>query len=82
MRQRESKEFAQLFTGQEKVITPQMIMQNLQKDTFQKCANYLIDVPHLFMQSFKVDEFNSKVNMAASGDKYIIKALDSIVAAN
>lgn len=77
MRQRESKEFAHFFTGQEKVI-----MQNLQKDTFQKCANYLIDVPHLFMQSFKVDEFNSKVNMAASGDKYIIKALDSIVGAN
>ena len=44
--------------------------------------NYPIDVPHLFIKNSKVDEFNIRVHRAATGDKYTIKALDSVIGAN
>ena len=57
--------------------------------TLQNCGcisvnskNYPIDVPHLYIQNSKVDEFNNRVHMAATGDKNTIKALDSVVGAN
>jgi len=36
----------------------------------------------LFIQNSKVDEYNNRVHIAASGDKYNIKALDSVIGAN
>ena len=42
-----------------------------------------IDVPHLFIQNAKVDEFNERVhNAAITGNKYQIKAQDSVIGAN
>ena len=41
-----------------------------------------IDAPHLFIQNAKVDEFNQQVHNAATGNKYRIKAQDSVIGAN
>ena len=38
-----------------------------------------MDVPHLFLQNIKVNEFNERVHNAATGEKYSIKAVDSVV---
>ena len=48
----------------------------------ENSTNYPIDVPHLFIQNSKVDEFNNRVHMAATGDKHTIRALDGVVGAN
>ena len=44
--------------------------------------NNPIDAPHLFIQNAKVDEFNERVHNAATGNKYQIKAQDSVIGAN
>ena len=83
MRQRESKEFAQLLNRlREGNHTPDDIAKLKERCISETCRNYPIDVPHLFIQNSKVDEFNNRVHMAATGDKYTIKALDSVVGAN
>ncbi|XP_028403418.1 ATP-dependent DNA helicase PIF1-like [Dendronephthya gigantea] len=41
-----------------------------------------MDVPHLFIQNQKVNEFNDKVHKEASGEKFSIKAVDSVIGAN
>ena len=83
MRQRESKEFAQLLNRlREGNHTPEDIAKLKERCISENCTNYPIDVPHLFIQNSKVDEFNRRVHMAATGEKYTIKALDSVVGAN
>ena len=44
--------------------------------------NNPIDTPHLFIKNAKVDEFNQRVHNAALGNKYRIKAQDSVIGAN
>ena len=39
------------------------------------------DAPHLFLQSSKVNDFNSEAHNALSGKKYPIKAQDSVIGA-
>ena len=43
-----------------------------------------MDVPHLFIQNQKVNEFNKRVHIynAATGEKFSIKAVDSVIGAN
>ena len=41
-----------------------------------------MDVPHLFIQNKKVNEFNKRVRNAATGEKFFIKAVDSVIGAN
>ena len=75
MRQRESKEFAQLLNRlREGNHTSDDIAKLKQRCISENSINYPIDVPHLFIQNSKVDEFNNRVHMAATGDKYTIKA--------
>ena len=82
MRQRESKEFAQILNRLRKGNhTPDVIVKLREKCISENCRNYPIAVPHLFIQNCKVDEFNNRVHMATTGDKYAIKALD-VVGAN
>ena len=83
MRQRESKEFAQILNRlREGNHTPDDIVKLKERCISENCRNYPIDVPHLFIQNSKVDEFNNRVHMATTGDKYTIKALDNVVGAN
>ena len=83
MRQRESKAFAEILNRlREGNHTPKDITKLKERCISENCQNYPIDIPHLFIQNSKVDEFNNRVHMAASGDKYNIKALDSVIGAN
>ena len=41
-----------------------------------------MDVPHLFIQNQKVNVFNERVHNAATGEKFSIKAIDSVIGAN
>ena len=83
MRQRESKAFAEILNRlREGNLTPKDITKLKERCISENCQNYPIDIPHLFIQNSKVHEFNNRVHMAASGDKYNIKALDSVIGAN
>ncbi|CAH3157086.1 unnamed protein product, partial [Pocillopora meandrina] len=65
MRKRESKEFAQLLNRlREGNHTPEDIAKLKERCISENCTNYPIDVPHLFLQNSKVDEFNRRVHMA------------------
>ena len=82
MRQRESKFFAELLNRlREGKHTPSDIA-TLKKRIIQDDINNPIDAPHLFIQNAKVDEFNERVHNAALGNKYRIKAQDSVIGAN
>ena len=83
MRQRESKEFAQIRNRlREGNHTPDDIVKLKERCISQNRRNYPIDVPHLFIQNSKVDEFNNRVHMATTSDEYAIKAIDNVVGAN
>ena len=64
-----------------KVNTPNDI-GTLKERVIQYDMNNPIDAPHLFIQNAKVDEFNERVHNAALGNKYRIKAQDSVIGAN
>ena len=84
MRQRESKVFAEILNRlREGKHTRDDILKikerSIQENTVD---NYPMHVPHLFIQNAKVNEFNDRVHCAAHGDKYTIKAQDSVIGAN
>ena len=82
MRQRESKFFAELLNRlREGKHTPSDIA-TLKERVIQYDINNPIDAPHLFIQNAKVDEFNERVHNAAIGNKYRIRAQDSVIGAN
>ena len=82
MRQRESRFFAELLNRiREGKHTPSDIA-TLKERIIQDNINNPIDGPHLFIQNAKVDEFNERVHNAAVGNKYRIKAQDSVIGAN
>ena len=82
MRQRESKFFAELLNRlHESKHTPSDTAM-LKERIIQCDINNPIDAPHLFIQNAKVDEFNERVHNAAMGNKYRIKAQDSVIGAN
>ena len=83
MRQRDSKAFAEILNRlREGNHTPEDIAKLKQRCISENCPNYPLDIPHLFIQNSKVDEFNNKVHLAATGDKYNIRAIDSVIGAN
>ena len=59
MRQRESKAFTEILNRfREGNHTPKDITKLKERCTSENCQNYPIDIPHLFIQNSKVDEFN------------------------
>ena len=71
MRQRESREFAQILNSlREGNHTQDDIAKLKERCISEHCMNYPIDVPHLFIQNSKVDEFDIRVHREAAGDKY------------
>ena len=84
MRQRESKVFAEILNRlREGNHTIDDIMK-LKERIFDENSelNLLMDIPHLFIQNKKVNDFNEKVHHAAKGEKYTIKSQDSVIGAN
>ena len=60
-----------------------MTLPNLKRGAFQKIVETTqLIFPIFFIQNSKVDEWNNRVHMAATGDKYTIRALDSVIGAN
>ena len=84
MRQRESKVFAEILNRlREGNHTIDDIVKLKERifDENTEC-NLLMDIPHLFIQNKKVNDFNEKVHHAAKGEKYTIKSQDSVIGAN
>jgi len=44
-------------------------------------SNEYLDIPHLFIQNAKVNNFNDRAHNAMSGPKYPIKAHDTVIGA-
>ena len=83
MRQRESKQFAEILNRlREGNHTTDDIAKLKERCISENCRDYPTDIPHLFIQNSEVDEWNNRVHMAATGDKYTIRALDSVIGAN
>ena len=81
MRQRESKLFAELLNRlREGKHTASDIAKF--KYIVNEDINNPVDAPHLFIQNAKVDELNERADNRATGNKYQIKAQDSVIGAN
>ena len=75
MRQRDSKLFAELLNRLRASDIAKLKGRVVNEDIKNP-----INAPHL--QNEKVDEFNERVHNAATGNKYQIKAQDSVIGAN
>ena len=83
MRQRESKVFAEILNRlREGNHTKDDILKLMERVIEENGIHDPMDVPHLFIQNVKVNEFNERVHHAATGEKYSIKAVDSVIGAN
>ena len=82
MRQRDSKLFAELLNRLREGKHTASDIAKLKERVVNEDINNPIDAPHLFIQNAKVDEFNERVHNAATGNKYQIKAQDSVIGAN
>ena len=80
MRQRESKEFAEILNRLREGKHTSSDLKKLKERCFQEscCPR---EAPHLFIQNALVDDYNEKVHDSFSGDKYEIKAQDSVIGA-
>ena len=82
MRQRESKEFAELLNRlREGNHTNEDIAKLRTRCIALSNPNYPKDAPHLFIQNSKVNDLNCKAHNALTGMNYSIKAHDSVVGA-
>ncbi|PFX15052.1 hypothetical protein AWC38_SpisGene20755 [Stylophora pistillata] len=82
MRQRESKEFAEMLNRlREGKHTEQDIVNLKQRMIKANNSNYLLDAPHLSTEKEKVNKFNDRARRSISGTKYTIKAHDSVIGA-
>ena len=80
MRQRESKQFAELLNRlREGNHTKEDIAKLKDRSISETSPSYPKDAPHLFIQNAKVNNFNNRAHNALSGTKYSIKAHDSVV---
>ena len=80
MRQIESKVFAEILNRlREGNHTDHDILKI--KERIINDDNSLINIPHLFTQNIKVNDFNERVHQAATGEKHTIKSQDSVVGA-
>ena len=83
MRQRESKVFSEILNRlREGNHTHDDILKIKERMVEENGVHDPMDVPHLFIQNIKVNEFNKRVHDAATGEKYFIKAIDSVIGAN
>ena len=83
MRQKDSKIFAEILNRlREGKHTNKDIMKLKERLIVENSIDNPIDVPHLFIQNKKVNEFNKRVHNAATGEKFSIKAVDSVIGAN
>ncbi|CAB3988639.1 ATP-dependent DNA helicase PIF1 [Paramuricea clavata] len=83
MRQRESKVFAEILNRlREGKHTKDDILKLKERLIKENSIQDPMDVPHLFIQNQKVNEFNERVHNAATGEKFSIKAIDSVIGAN
>ena len=86
MRQKESKDFAEILNrlreDRHNPLDILKIKERLISDELQITDSYPINVPHLFIQNAKVNEFNNRVHHALPGTKFQIKAQDSVIRAN
>lgn len=84
MRQRESKVFAEILNrlreGNHTVNDILKLKERIFDENSQ--LNFLMDIPHLFIQNKMVNDFNERVHHAAKGEKYTIKSQDSVIGAN
>jgi len=78
----ESKQFAELLIrlreGKQTIEDIRILKKRI---LHSSATSYPIDVPHLFIQNAKVNEFNDRVHKATQGTKYSIKAHDSVIGA-
>ena len=81
MRQRESKQFAELLNRlREGNHTKEDIAKLKDRCISETSPSYPKDaLAHLFIQNAKVNNFNDRAHNALSGTKYSIKAHDSVV---
>lgn len=78
MRQRESKDFAELLNRlREENHTKQDIQKLKQRIISITNHEYPKDAPHVFIQNAKVNDFNARAHNALPGIKYSIKAHDN-----
>ena len=83
MRQRESKDFAELLNRlREGNHTKQDIQKLKQRITGITNYEYPKDAPHVFIQNAKVNDFNARAHNALPGIKYSIKAHNSVIGAD
>ena len=83
MRQKESKIFAEILNRlREGKHTNEDIMKLKERLIVENSIDDPMDLPHLFIQNQKVNEFNERVHNAATGEKFSIKAVDSVIGAN
>ena len=83
MRQRESKDFAELLNRlREGNHTKQDIQKLKQRIICITNHEYPKDAPHVFIQNAKVNDFNARAHNAVPGIKYSIKAHDSVIGAD
>ena len=83
MRQRESKVFAEILNRlREGNHTDADILKIKERMIQENSIQDPMNAPHLFIQNIKVNAFNQKVHLAATGEKYCVKALDSVIGAN
>ena len=83
MRQRESKVFAEILNRlREGKHTKEDILKLKERVITENSNDDPMDAPHLFIQNKKVNEFNERVHNAATGEKFAIKAVDSVIGAN
>ena len=83
MRQRESKQFAEILNRlREGKHTKENISKLKERLIKENSDEDPMDFPHLFIQNKKINEFNERVHNAATGEKFSIKAVDSVIGAN
>lgn len=80
MRQRESKNFAEMLNrlreGNHTKEDIVKLKERLIADTSPDCPK---DAPHLFIQNSKANDFNGRAHNALPGTKYSIRAHDSVI---
>ena len=83
MRQRESKVFAEILNRlREGNHTNDDILKLKERMIEENGIHDPMNVPHLFIQNIKVNEFNERVHQAGTCGKHSIKAVDSVIGAN
>ena len=73
MRQKDSKIFAEILRLREGKHTNEGIIKLKERLTVENSIDDPIDVPHLFIQNQKVNEFNERVHNGATGEKFPLK---------